>query len=67
VIRGTFLCQSNVSTNFSTSASGGAGGQVTGQSDGREDADHSHNDHEFDKGETLGEHVAGPALTKAAQ
>jgi hypothetical protein len=49
------------------SASGGAGGQVTGQGDGREDADHSHNDHEFDKGETLGEHVAGPALTKAAQ
>jgi len=66
-IRGTFLSQSNVLSDGGTGACGGASCQVTGQGDGREDADHSHNDHEFDKGETLGEHVAGPALTKAAQ
>jgi hypothetical protein len=67
VIRGTFLSQSNLPTDFSTSGSGGASGQITGQGDGREDADHGNNDHEFDEGETLGEHVAGLALTKAAQ
>ena len=66
-IRGTFLSQSNLLSDFGTGASGGPGGQVTGQGDGREDADHGHNDHEFDEGETLGEHVAGLALTKAAK
>jgi hypothetical protein len=64
---GTFLSQSNLLSDGGTSAGGGTGGQVAGQGDGREDADHSHNDHEFDEGETLGEHVAGLALTKAAQ
>jgi hypothetical protein len=67
VIRGTFLSQSNLPTDISTSGSGGAGGQVTGQGDGREDANYCHNDHEFHQGETLGEHVAGLALTKAAE
>jgi hypothetical protein len=65
--RGTFLGQSNLLSDGGTSTGGGTGGQVTGQGDGREDADHGHNDHEFHQGETLGEHVAGPALTKAAE
>jgi hypothetical protein len=67
VICGTFLSQSNILSDFRTSAGGGTGGQVTGQGNGREDADHSHNDHEFDQGETLSEHIAGLALTKTAQ